>query len=159
VQREEAEQDKVDQRDDELFHEPASLFAGHSAHERRAALLDELDEARKRVGARDAHVCVHENEKRMVCERGELMAGEWLAAPAGGQWLRCFEAHARVGLRDVADDLRGAVCRAVVEDDHFEFGAVTTLQDGVQRGGDIGLFVARGNEDGAAGARGAGLRQ
>jgi hypothetical protein len=95
----------------------------------------------------------------MVCARSESMAGEWLAAPAGGQWLRCFEAHARVGLRDVADDLCGAVCRAVVGDDDLEFGAVTTLQNGVQRGGDIGLFVARGNKDGAAGARGAGLWQ
>ena len=92
----------------------------------------------------------------MVRERGEPMAGEWLAAPAGGQWLRCSR-RTRDRLRDVADDLCGAVCRAVVEDDDFEFGAVTACKTSAQRGGDIGLFVARGNKDGAAGARGAGV--
>ena len=145
VQRKEAEQDEVDQRDDELLHEPARLFAGHAADERGAALLDELDEARQRVGARDAHVGVHENKKRMVCERGELMAGEWLAAPAGGQWLRCFEAHARVASAEMSRTISAA--RSVEPSSRTMTSSSTSLavQDGVQRGGDIRLLrCARG---------------
>ena len=124
VEREEAEEDEMDQRNDEFLHQTARLFARDAADESRAALLDESGEARERIGARDTHVGVHEKEKRVARETGELMAGEVLAAPAGRQRRRGFEAHARIGLRDLAHDLGGAIGRTVVEHDHFELDAV-----------------------------------
>ena len=56
----------------------------------------------------------------MACGLGELMTGEVLAAPAGGQRLGGFEAHARIAFVQTRDDLRGAIGRAVVEHDDLE---------------------------------------
>ena len=93
----------------------------------------------------------------MLRECGELVAGEIFTAPAGVEWLGGFEAHAWI-CGEFTDDVGGVIGRAVVEDDDFEIDAVT-LQNRVQGGGDVGFFVTRGDEHGALGASGAGLRE
>ncbi len=107
------------------------------AHERR--------DAGERVG-REAHVRVDEDQEVVAGALGQHLAGVLLARPAGRQRRRQLQPNARIGGGERRDHGARAITRVVVEHHHLEVDPAA-LERGSQRGADLRLLVAGGDQE------------
>ena len=118
--RQEAEQDEVDQRDQQLFEQtPTVSWCGIPLARSAPDSLEKSGHASEGVGGQP-DVGVEEDEQGMTGLLGQHPAGVLLAAPAGGKLGRGDQTHPIVGLGQLTHDRGGPVFRVIVQDDDFE---------------------------------------
>ena len=80
--------------------------------------------------------------RRELCQ---MVAGEILSAPTSGKWRSGFKSHPRIESDDLANNLRRAILRVVVEHDHFKIDTFT-FQNRAHSMRDIARFVTGRNQ-------------
>ncbi len=112
---------------------------------------DGVGEGETDGGGVEEDVGVGEEEVVGVGLAGGEGHGVGFAEPACGEFRDVEGAESfRVLCCDAVDDFAGCVGAAVVDGDDLEVGVVLG-EESVQRGGDVGGLVARGNDDGDGG--------
>jgi len=145
VHREKAQQNEMNQRHEQTLAQRAEFLSGHAAGQGGAAALHERGHPCERIW-REPHVGIHEHEQRMPRKSRQDETGVLFAAPAGGQRGRGFEANPIISLRQFGDNRGGAVSGMIVQHDDFKVAAVIG-EHGLERGTNVLLFVAGGDED------------
>lgn len=143
IERQKTKEEKVTQREEQLFGKRDRDLPRHPAGQLRARLREEGGKARSGI-RRELQIGVDEYEEWLRGGGGELGAGEIFPAPTGREVFTRDQVQARRVRRDLPNDLGRAIGRAVVKHEDFHRA---TAECGADRALDVFFLVPGWDEN------------